>query len=29
MTLIEDTYVVLNGWETGGSTATFTMYINR
>ncbi len=28
MSLIEDVYVVLNGWETGGSTATFTMYVN-
>ena len=28
MTLIEDVYVVLNGWEAGGSTATFTMYVN-
>ena len=28
MTLIEDVYVVLNGWESGGSTATFTMYVN-
>jgi len=28
MTLLEDVYVVLNGWEEGGSTATFTMYVN-
>jgi cytochrome c-type biogenesis protein CcmF len=24
----EDVYVVLNGWEEGGSTATFTIFIN-
>jgi cytochrome c-type biogenesis protein CcmF len=28
MTPIEDVYVVLNGWENGGATATFTIYIN-
>lgn len=28
MTLLEDVYVLLNGWEGGGSTATFTLYIN-
>ncbi len=28
MSPIEDVYVVLNGWETGGKTATFTIYIN-
>jgi cytochrome c-type biogenesis protein CcmF len=28
MTPIEDVYVVLNGWEEGGATATFTLYIN-
>lgn len=28
MTPIEDVYVVLNGWEDGGATATFTIYIN-
>ena len=28
MSLIEDVYVVLNGWEAGGSTATFTIYVN-
>ena len=28
MSLLEDVYVVLNGWEAGGSTATFTIYIN-
>jgi len=25
---IEDVYVVLNGWENGGATATFTIFIN-
>ncbi|MFO7630965.1 MAG: cytochrome c-type biogenesis CcmF C-terminal domain-containing protein [Caldilinea sp.] len=25
---IEDVYVVLNGWESGGATATFTIYVN-
>ena len=28
MNPVEDVYVVLNGWEAGGATATFTMYIN-
>jgi cytochrome c-type biogenesis protein CcmF len=28
MSLIEDVYVVLNGWEANGATATFTIYIN-
>lgn len=28
MTPFEDVYVVLNGWESGGATATFTIYIN-
>ena len=28
MTLLEDVYVVLNGWESGGSTATFSVFIN-
>jgi cytochrome c-type biogenesis protein CcmF len=28
MTPIQDVYVVLNGWEAGGSTATFTIYVN-
>jgi len=28
MTPIEDVYVVLNGWENGGDTATFTIYVN-
>lgn len=28
MTPIEDVYVVLNGWESGGATATFTIYVN-
>lgn len=28
MTLLEDVYVVLNGWEDGGESATFTIYIN-
>ena len=28
MTPIEDVYVVLNGWEDGGETATFTIYVN-
>jgi cytochrome c-type biogenesis protein CcmF len=28
MTPIEDVYAVLNGWEEGGATATFTLYIN-
>jgi cytochrome c-type biogenesis protein CcmF len=28
MTPIEDVYVVLNGWEEQGATATFTIYIN-
>ena len=28
MTPIQDVYVVLNGWEDGGSNATFTMYVN-
>ncbi len=28
MSPIEDIYVVLNGWEEGGKTATFTIYIN-
>jgi cytochrome c-type biogenesis protein CcmF len=27
-TLLEDVYVVLNGWEERGATATFTVYIN-
>ena len=28
MSPVEDVYVVLNGWEEGGRTATFTIYIN-
>lgn len=28
MTPVEDVYVILNGWESGGSSATFTVYIN-
>jgi cytochrome c-type biogenesis protein CcmF len=28
MSPIEDVYVVLNGWESGGATATFTIFIN-
>lgn len=28
MSLLEDVYVVLNGWENGGATATFSIYIN-
>ncbi len=28
MTLLEDVYVVLNGWENGGATATFTVFVN-
>lgn len=28
MTLLEDVYVVLNGWEADGATATFTIYVN-
>jgi len=28
MTIFEDVYVVLNGWESGGATATFSIYIN-
>ena len=28
MSPIEDVYVVLNGWESNGATATFTVYIN-
>ncbi|RME58116.1 MAG: hypothetical protein D6790_12370 [Caldilineae bacterium] len=28
MSLLEDVYVVLNGWESGGASATFTIYIN-
>lgn len=28
MTLLEDVYVLLNGWEANGATATFTIYIN-
>jgi cytochrome c-type biogenesis protein CcmF len=28
MTPFEDVYVVLNGWEGGGASATFTIYIN-
>jgi cytochrome c-type biogenesis protein CcmF len=28
MTLTEDLYVVLNGWDDGGETATFTVYVN-
>jgi cytochrome c-type biogenesis protein CcmF len=28
MTLVEDVYVVLNGWEDGGASATFTIYVN-
>jgi cytochrome c-type biogenesis protein CcmF len=27
-TLVEDVYVVLNGWEQGGEMATFTIYVN-
>jgi cytochrome c-type biogenesis protein CcmF len=28
MGLLEDVYVVLNGWESGGSSATFSVFIN-
>ncbi|MGL4649343.1 MAG: heme lyase CcmF/NrfE family subunit [Caldilineaceae bacterium] len=28
MTPIQDVYVVLNGWEAGGQSATFTIYVN-
>ena len=28
MSLLEDVYVVLNGWENGGATATFSIYVN-
>lgn len=28
MTPVEDLYVLLNGWEDGGETATFTIYVN-
>jgi cytochrome c-type biogenesis protein CcmF len=28
MTLLEDVYVVLNGWDGGGASATFTIYVN-
>lgn len=28
MTPIEDVYVVLNGWDAGGESATFTIYVN-
>ena len=28
MTLLEDVYVLLNGWENGGSTVTLTIFIN-
>lgn len=28
MTPVEDVYVVLNGWESRGATATFTIYVN-
>lgn len=28
MTLLEDVYALLYGWEGGGATATFTLYIN-
>ncbi|MCC6170189.1 MAG: heme lyase CcmF/NrfE family subunit [Caldilineaceae bacterium] len=28
MTPVEDVYVVLNGWENRGATATFTIYVN-
>ena len=28
MRLSEDVYVVLNGWQAGGSSATFTIYVN-
>lgn len=28
MSLVEDVYVVLNGWESGGATATFSIFIN-
>ncbi|HRA69171.1 MAG TPA: cytochrome c-type biogenesis CcmF C-terminal domain-containing protein, partial [Caldilinea sp.] len=28
MSPIEDVYVVLNGWDSGGASATFTIYIN-
>lgn len=28
MTLIEDVYVLLNGWENEGANATFTIYVN-
>jgi cytochrome c-type biogenesis protein CcmF len=28
MTLVEDVYVVLNGWDEGGRQATFTIYVN-
>ena len=28
MTALEDVYVVINGWEDGGASATFTIYVN-
>jgi cytochrome c-type biogenesis protein CcmF len=28
MTLVEDVYVLLNGWDDSGGNATFTIYIN-
>jgi cytochrome c-type biogenesis protein CcmF len=28
MTLVEDVYVVLNGWDQNGATATFSVYVN-
>ncbi len=28
MSLLEDVYVVLNGWENGGATATFSIFVN-
>lgn len=28
MTMLEDVYVVLNGWDNGGESATFTIYVN-
>lgn len=28
MTIFEDVYVVLNGWDEGGASATFTIYVN-
>jgi cytochrome c-type biogenesis protein CcmF len=28
MSLVEDVYVVLNGWDEGGATATFSIFVN-